>query len=344
MKGAHLNMAFKKIAANNILPLILMLSLVFLLSGCKGPTASGGDASSAVATPQANSSGLEKAVAVTFTDALSREVTIGNPQKVAVANGSYAEIWLLAGGELAAVTEDAWYERNLNLPDKVVSLGDMKSPSAEAIIACEPDFLVLSSKVAGHLELRETLEAAGINCAYFEVETFEDYLSMLKICTDITSRADLYQENGEAVKAQIDAAIARVPSFTEQSPPPDILLLRAYSTGVKAKGSDNMAGIMLSELGCLNIADSESALLEDVGMERIIAADPDYIFVTTMGESTQKALAVLEDSLLSNPAWQGLSAVKNDRYILLPKELFHYKPNARWGESYEMLADILYGK
>ena len=39
---------------------------------------------------------------------------------------------------------------------------------------------------------------------------------------------------------------------------------------------------------------------------------------------------------------QGLTAVKQDRLILLPKELFHYKPNARWGESYAYLAKILY--
>ena len=43
-----------------------------------------------------------------------------------------------------------------------------------------------------------------------------------------------------------------------------------------------------------------------------------------------------------NPAWAGLSAVKNGRYVLLPKELFHYKPNVRWGESYACLAEILY--
>ena len=43
-----------------------------------------------------------------------------------------------------------------------------------------------------------------------------------------------------------------------------------------------------------------------------------------------------------NPAWQSLSAVQNGRYVILPGELFHYKPNKRWGESYEYLADILY--
>lgn len=279
-----------------------------------------------------------EAQAVAFTDALGRSVTVENPKKVAAVNGSYAQVWLLAGGELVGATEDAWYERKLDLPEQTAHLGAMKSPSVEKLIELDVDFLLLSSKVAEHLALLETLEAAGIPCAYFEVETFEDYLSMLKICTDITGSPQMYQKNGEHVREQVAAAIAR----GENKPAPTVLFIRAFSTGAKAKGSDNMTGIMLKELGCVNIADSEESLLEDVSMEQVIAADPDFIFVVTMGESSEKALDALAESLTSNPAWAGLSAVKNDRFVVLPKELFHYKPNARWGESYEMLADILY--
>ena len=60
-----------------------------------------------------------------------------------------------------------------------------------------------------------------------------------------------------------------------------------------------------------------------------------------MGDEAE-ALAYLEANFESNPAWAGLTAVKNDRVEVLPKELFHYKPNARWGESYAYLAKILY--
>ena len=50
----------------------------------------------------------------------------------------------------------------------------------------------------------------------------------------------------------------------------------------------------------------------------------------------------MSENFQSNPAWAGLTAVANDHYVVLPKELFHYKPNARWGESYAYLAEILY--
>lgn len=79
-------------------------------------------------------------------------------------------------------------------------------------------------------------------------------------------------------------------------------------------------------------------------MEAIIHADPDYIFVTTMGESEEAAMNMVEELLTTNPAWNGLKAVQGGHYYVLPKELFHNKPNERWGESYRILAGYLYGE
>lgn len=282
-----------------------------------------------------------KAGEVYFIDDIGREVRVNHPQKVAVVKGSFAEVWLLAGGELAAVTEDAYDEPNLDLKDDVVNLGNLKAPNIEKMIEADIDFVILSSKLAEHVALRDTMESAGINCAYFEVETFHDYLDMLKICTDITGDSESYKTNGENIQEQIDEVISGV---SQEETGKTVLFIRAFSTGAKAKGSDNMTGIMLKELGCINIADSEDGVLEELNMEKIIEADPDYIFVVTMGSSEEKALEVVKESLTEQKAWKDLSAVKNEQYIILPKELFHLKPNARWGESYQMLAEILYGE
>ena len=55
------------------------------------------------------------------------------------------------------------------------------------------------------------------------------------------------------------------------------------------------------------------------------------------------SLKCLDELLHSDPAWHTLTAVKEGRVEVLPKDLFHYKPNARWGESYQMLAELMYG-
>ena len=91
---------------------------------------------------------------------------------------------------------------------------------------------------------------------------------------------------------------------------------------------------MLADLGCVNIADSETGLLENLSLETIVAEDPDYIFVVVQGSDPADAL--------SNPAWEGLTAVREGRYHVMDQRLYNVKPNARWGEAYEKLADILY--
>ena len=50
----------------------------------------------------------------------------------------------------------------------------------------------------------------------------------------------------------------------------------------------------------------------------------------------------LEEALLSNPAWQTLTAVKEGRFRILDNRLYNLKPNERWGDAYEQLAQILY--
>lgn len=277
---------------------------------------------------------------VTFTDDLGHEVTLSSWTHVAAPQSSFAQLWLLAGGEVYATSADALSEGIVDFPDGTVDLGSVKNPSVESMISAGVDFVLLSADLSSHVELYDTLTAAGIPCAYLDVETFDDYLRALKLLTDLTGRDDLYRQNGEQIQTRVNAAIAR----KEGLDAPTVLLLRAYSSGVKAKASDNMTGAMLKDMGCVNIADSDGSLLENLSMEVIIQRDPDYIFVTTMGESDEAALKSVEDTLMNTPAWAELSAVKNDHYFVLPKDLFHLKPNDRWGESYEMLADILYGE
>ena len=278
--------------------------------------------------------------ALYFTDDGGDTVSLPQmPSRVAVPQSSFAHMWQLAGGEVYATSEETFQEGIVRLTEDTVDLGSVKTPDMEAMLACEVDFVILSANIAGHEDIGWALRAGDVPVAFFDVETFDDYLRVLKIFTNITGRDDLYEQNGKAVEAQVQSAIAR----KEGHPAPTVLLLRAYSSGVRAKASDNMTGAMLNDLGCINLADSDRSLLEDLSLEVILEKDPDYIFVTTMGESSE-ALDAMDDLLLSNPAWESLTAVREGRYHVLPKDLFHIKPNDRWGEAYEMLAEILYGE
>jgi len=297
----------------------IVLLICVLLAGC-----------SPAAEPEETGGGT------TFVDSLGRTVTVSAPRRVGVCSGSLAECWLLAGGEIRAVTRDAVTERELALSDDCADLGSLKEPSAETILAEELDFVILSSALSGHLALAEVLEKAGVPYACFDVETFADYLALMKVFTDITGRGDLYEANAAALQPRIDAAIAR----GRREDAPTVLLLRTSSVKVKALDSEFMVGSMLKEFGCVNIADGESSLLSELSLEAIVQADPDYIFISCMGDLAE-GQAQLAAVLTDNPIWDTLQAVRNERVFWLEKDLFHQKPNARWGESYEILAEIL---
>ena len=212
---------------------------------------------------------------VVFTDALDREVSVPEePKRVAALIGSFADVWLLSGGEVCAAAEDAWDEFELELGD-AVNLGGAHSPSLEALLSAEPDFVLASASTAADVEMKDVLENAGVTVAYFDVDCFEDYLSMLKICTDITGRKDLYEQNGLKLQEQIERIKEECAGAGLSERQRTVLLLRAASGSVKAKGSSGtVLGEMLRDLGCVNIADSDETLLETLSVESVIRQEP----------------------------------------------------------------------
>lgn len=316
-------------------PLAAIL-LACTLTAC-APTASPSDSTAQSGGSAASSS---QAQAITFTDDLGRTVTVERPERVAALIGSFADIWCLAGGKdsLVATANDAWTSFDLGLDDSVLDLGGVKEPNFEILLSARPDLVLASCNTTANVDMRSSLEQANIPVAYFDIQHFSDYLRMLEICTQLTGCPERYTQYGEEVGKVIDQAVAR-----QDGSAPTVLCMRTTGSSCKVKGSQNfLLGEMLADLGCVNVADQDSALLEDLSLEAIMAADPDYIFVVLQGSDPTKAQETLERTLLSNPAWASLRAVQENRFYTLEHTLYNVKPNARWGEAYEKLADILY--
>ena len=269
-----------------------------------------------------------------FTDSTGQTVTLAEkPTRVAVLLSSFAEIWQLAGGE-ATITVGESVERGICTEGvTLVDEGAGKSINTEVLIAAMPDLVILSADIPAQVEAAALCREAGIPVAEMRVECFSEYLTLLKICTDLTGRGDLYEQYGTAQQAQIDALIANKPLNGSK-----ILFVRAGSSArsVKPKSSnDHFAAAMLKELGATNIADGTPLLADGLSPEYILTADPDHIYFTAMGD--EDASCAFVEQMLQSPEWQALSAVKAGRYTFLPKENFHYKPNANWASAYAYL-------
>lgn len=313
--------------------LFLLTCLSCLLCACRRPEAD--------ILPDSSAQTQEEAL-ITFTDDLGRTLQLSAPGRVVASIGSFADIWCLAGGKetLVATASDAWTSFDLDLDESVINIGSVKDPSFEALLGAKPDLVIASTNTEANLTWRDPLEQAGIAVAYFNVEHFSDYLRMLQICTQLTGCPDNYTRFGTEIQARVDAAIAQ-----QDGSAPTVLYVRASGSSCKVKGSTgNVLGEMLADLGCVNIADSDRSLLETLSLEAILTADPDFIFAVLQGADPTDAEKLLHDTLLDNPAWQQLTAVKENRFYTMDPTLYNLKPNARWGEAYENLAAIVYPK
>ena len=280
--------------------------------------------------------------AYTFTDHTGNTVVLEQqPQNVAVLFSSFADIWTTAGGTVDITVAES-VERGFATDNAVlVDSGAGKSINTELLIASKPDFVICSADVPAQQDAAKILASAGIPCASFRVESFDDYLSVLEIFTHITGETDRYTQYGTHIKQNMEQLMERTEQLGQNK---KILFVRAgsSSSATKAKtAADHFAAAMLKELGTYNIAENARILLDGLSLEEIIMEKPEYIFIATMGDETAAKEHI--NSLFSQPQWQAVEAVKNGNYIFLPKELFQYKPNAKWDKAYEYLTDVLYG-
>ena len=280
--------------------------------------------------------------AAEFTDDAGNTFSIDSePRNAAVLFSSFAEIYQAAGGEVSITVRES-IDRGFAPEDAyLVDSGAGKQINAELLLAAKPDFVICSMDITAQADTAELLNGIGIPAAQFRVECFEDYLRVLKIMCEITGNEDNYIVYGENQRSGIRELLAQ----SEKSSMEDIniLFVRAGGTqdSTKTKSSEeHFAAMMLKELGCANIADDIPAG-GTLSMEAILEKDPDYIFFSMMGneEAARKNI----ENMLSGGLWSHLTAVQEGKYEILPRDLFHFKPNMRWEEAYRYLYNVLQG-
>ena len=261
------------------------------------------------------------------------------PQRTAVLFSSLAEVWCIAGGTVD-ITVGESVERGFASEDTIlVDSGAGKTIDVEALLAAKPDLVIGSADIPAQVEACEAARLAGIPAMLLRMDTLEDYLQALHQFTDITENGEAYETYGAKVEAEVAAILAQLPKASQKK----ILFIRAGSTAsaTKAKRApENFVCTMLQELGTYNIADDAPLLLDGLSLEHILVSQPDYIFVSTMGDEAAAKTYITE--LFASDGWNTLSAVQAGNWSFLPRELFHFKSNARWAEAYAYLAELLY--
>lgn len=260
--------------------------------------------------------------------------------KTACLNSSLADLWKLAGGSVDITVEES-VERGFASPEALlVDSASGRNINTELLVAAEPDLVIGSADTASHVRLSSFLDKAGIDMILVDMDSFDDFLSVFHTLTDITERSDLYEKYGEGQKTAIEEIIANAAGYESK---PRVLLVRAGSafSYVKAKRTDDhFAAKIIEDLGAVNIADEYGMLTDSLSLEAVLESNADKILVVPQGDE-DASIAYITD-LFSQPGWRDVRAIENGSVYFLPKELFHFKPNGRWAEAYEMMEEALY--
>lgn len=292
---------------------------------------------------------------VTFSDAACKEgetKTIARGVKrVVILYPSFTTLWYETGGTAIGViggkTSSHQYSsqigRDITQDEGVTVVADGVSAShwdVEKIIGMNPDLIICSPAAKGYATIEGPAEAANIPVIAVNYENFQDYLKWFKVFQALGGTDDTKKIPEET----LDQVVQTVLSCPEEGP--KTLPLAVGPETVRAETANTPVGAMLKELHASNIADTwpgaDKGDRLEFNMETLVSEQPEVILIAHH-TAVSDALSVTKERLGADDLWDSLDAVKNDKVFDLDPALFHNRPNKRYAEAYQLLADALYG-
>ena len=293
---------------------------------------------------------------VTFKDATSTDgstLTIKkNPGKVLNLYASFTTLWYEAGGSVIGciggnsskelyqeyIGRDITADAGMTV---VATSSSGKKWDVETVIALNPDLIICSTAMSGCSTIEKPARAAGIPVIAVSYDDFSDYLKWFKVFCNLSGHAELWDSIAMKSLEDVINVLCEIPDENA----PRVFSMFASAKDLQANTSATVVGGMVTAMKAKNIVDdwdnASGAERLEINLETVFAANPDIIIIQCHA-GTDAAKAQVEEIYGNNPVWQSLNAVKNGKVFYLEKTLFHNKPNSRFAEAYEKLAEILY--
>lgn len=304
-----------------LVPLAAAAASALLFAGCAAPAATTSDSPPTGAAKQAATAGYPLEL-----DNCGTTVTVpAPPRRIVTVKSSTTEL-LLALGLGDRIVGTAFLDGPFpeELADEGASLNVISDflPGQEAVLGLAPDFIYggwESNFAADGVGERDTLASLNIRTyvspAACKGEGYvPDPLTFDTVFAEIEEAGAIFgvkDAAAELVAGQREALEALVPAAGA----PTALWYSSGTDSPYVGAGIGSPAMIMDAAGLSNIFADVHDTWSSVGWESIVAADPNVIvLVDATWNTAESKIALLE----SNPATQGLSAVTNKRYIVLP--------------------------
>ncbi|MGN9845022.1 ABC transporter substrate-binding protein [Nonomuraea sp. H19] len=257
-------------------------------------------------------------------EAANGKVTITKkPERIVSLSATHTETLFAigAGPQVVAVDDNSNYPPEAPKTD----LSGFK-PNVEAIVAKKPDLVIVSDDLdkvvaeLGKLNVPVLLEPAATKLD----EAYEE-ITELGAATGNKAKAE---EVVSGMKAAMDKLAAAAPKDKK------LTYYHELDQTPYAATSQTFIGQIYGLFGLTNIADKApdaAGGYPKLSAEFVAQADPDLIFLADV-----KCCQQNKDTLAKRPGWKDLSAIKDDRVILLDDDIA-----SRWGPRVVQLAETI---
>ena len=219
-----------------------------------------------------------------------------------------------AGDQVVAVDSLSTYPAEV--APKVTKISAYE-PSAEAILAYEPDVVLISNDMNKITEQLTTADPEIEVWTGAAAASLDDVYKQITELGELTGRTDAAADVVDGMKERIDAAVS------DESNLVAFPVYYELDNTYYSVTSNTFVGALLKQFGLISIADGveEGNDYPQLSAEAIVAADPDIIFLADTKCCQQTAATVG-----ARPGWSDISAVKDGNVVELDDDVA-----SRWG-------------
>lgn len=219
-----------------------------------------------------------------------------------------------AGDQVVAVDSLSTYPAEV--APKVTKISAYE-PSAEAILAYEPDVVLISNDMNKITEQLTTADPEIDVWTGAAASSIEDVYTQITQLGELTGRVDAAADVVEDMKERIDAAVPN------EAPAVSYKAFYELDNTYYSVTSNTFVGALLKQIGFNSIADGveEGNDYPQLSAEAIVAANPDVIFLADTKCCQQTA-----ETVAARPGWGEIKAVQNTSVVELDDDIA-----SRWG-------------
>ncbi|NBC70041.1 ABC transporter substrate-binding protein [Paenibacillus sacheonensis] len=205
----------------------------------------------------------------------------------------------------------------------------------EQLAAVKSDLMIASPALKSQ---QATIEKLGAQVMFNSHNTVPEIQASIKLYGRILGQ----EAKAESIVNGMNAQISQLPKLA--SKPKTLIVYGAPGSFVIALPT-SYPGNFLTLAGGQNAADkfpgmSTMPQYAEISLERIVAANPELILFIAHGDADE-VKASFKKEFETNPAWKSLPAVKNDKFEVLPSDLFAANPGIRAPQAIAAMNKLL---